>query len=116
MLSRALNQIAHSPWARLMWAVIGVLMVVQIVAFYRLCASQVERAQAREAMIMQQRNALSDCLDYLAGSTISSCGRQAALQRETHADSPMAREMPMQAARPGHAVLSSAVPVSFVFH
>jgi hypothetical protein len=90
MLSRTLNQFNQSPWAKLVWAGVGVVALVQVVAFYQLCTSQVARAQARETVAVEQRNALTDCLDYKHKSTISSCARQAAL--------------------------GSVVPVSYVFH
>jgi hypothetical protein len=115
MLSRMVNQIAQSPWARLVWAGIAFLALVQLVAFYQLCTAQVQRAQARETVAVEQRNALTDCLDYLHRSTISSCARQAA-SRDTDfaATSLESRDMPR--IRPGQAVLNSAVPVSYVYH
>lgn len=82
MSSRTVNQIPQSPWARLVWAGIAVLALVQVVAFYRLCTSQVARAHARETMLMEQRNALA------------------------------ARDLPRTRSQ---AVLSSGVPVSYVF-
>jgi hypothetical protein len=110
-----LNQIAQSPWARLVWAGIAVLALVQLVAFYRLCTSQVERAHVRETVAVEQRNALTDCLDYLHRSTISSCARQAASREaDLSAASLEMRDMPRM--RPGQAVLNSAVPVSYVYH
>ena len=48
MLSRTLNQINQSPWAKLVWAGVAVLALVQVVLFYQLCTSQVARAHARE--------------------------------------------------------------------
>lgn len=114
MLSRTVDQITQSPWARLVWAGIAVLALIQVVAFYRLCTSQVEKAQVRETAFVQQRNALTDCLDYLDNSTISSCARLARnVDRDT--GSLAARDLP-RAQLANHKVLSSAVPVSYVFH
>jgi hypothetical protein len=113
MLSRTLNQIQESPWGKLVWAFVGVLVVLQMVAFYRLCTSQVARAHARETIAVEQRDALTDCLDYLAKSTISSCVRSAATDRE--AGSLESRDLPSVTSSK-QAVFSTAVPVSFVFH
>ena len=112
MLSRTADQITQSPWARLVWSGIAVLALIQVVAFYRLCTSQVERAQVRETAFVQQRNALTDCLDYMHNSTISSCARHA---RSADTGSLAARDLP-RAQLANHKVLSSAVPVSYVFH
>jgi hypothetical protein len=113
MLSRVVNQIQQSPWARLVWAGVSVLALLQVVAFYRLCAGQVERAHSRAAAATQQSNALSDCLDYLNRSTISSCARQAA-GRDGAGPSLAARDMPRF--HVSQAFLNNAVPVSYVFH
>lgn len=115
MLSRTMNQIAQSPWARLVWAGIAVLALIQVVAFYQLCTSQVARAHARETVAVEQRNALTDCLDYRQKSTISSCARQSSGARDgLERASLESRDLPR--IRPSQAVLSSAVPVSYVFH
>ncbi|GAC1608706.1 MAG: hypothetical protein NVS3B2_18260 [Ramlibacter sp.] len=113
MLSRVVHQIQQSPWARLVWAGVAVLALLQVIAFYRLCASQVERAHTRASAVMQQSNALSDCLDSLNRSTISSCARQSA-NRADDAGALAARDMPRF--RASQAILNNAVPVSYVFH
>jgi hypothetical protein len=114
MLSRTFARVAQSPWARLVWATVAVLALVQVVAFYRLCTGQVERARARETVALDQRNALTDCLDSLHRSTISSCTRQGVRANEARASLAM-REMPqLLTATP--ALLAGAVPVSYVFH
>ena len=115
MLSRAVNQIEQSPWARLVWAGIAVLALVQVVAFYRLCTSQVERAHARETVAVIERNTLTDCLDYLHKSTISSCSRQTARSGDSDGRTLAARDLPrVRGGAPR--VLAGAVPVSYVFH
>lgn len=113
MLSPTLNQINQSPWAKLVWAGVGVVALVQVVALYQLCSSQVARANARETTAVEQRNALTDCLDYMNKSTISSCARRSAGSRGGEG-SLARRDMPQ--ARSSQAVLSSVVPVSYVFH
>ena len=113
MLSRAINQIEQSPWSRLVWAGVAVLALLQLVAFYRLCTSQVERAHTRETIALGQSNALSDCLDSLHRSTISSCRRQATRAADSGA-SLESRDLPRFGAT--QAVLNSPVPVSYVYH
>lgn len=115
MLSRTLNQINQSPWAKLAWAGVGVVALVQVVAFYQLCSSQVARAQARETVAVEQRNALTDCLDYTNRSTISSCARQSG-KRTIGEDTGSLATRDLPRARSTQAVLSSVVPVSYVFH
>lgn len=116
MLSRTFNQIQQSPWARLVWAGVAVLALIQVVAFYRLCTGQVARAQARETMAVDQRNALTDCLDYMHKSTISICARQASDSRGADGGSGALANRDMPRLRPSQAVMSSVVPVSHVFH
>ena len=112
MLSPAVNQITQSPWARLVWAGVAVLALVQVVALYRLCTSQVSRAQARETVAVEQRNALTNCLGYTDRSTIASCSRRAAGQRDKDKRSLASRDLPPTS----RAVMNSAVPVGYVFH
>lgn len=111
MFSRTLNQVVQSPWARLVWAAIAVLVLVQVVAFYRLCTGQVERARAREAIVLEQRNMLTDCLDSVHKSTISSCSRQGV--RSADAGSRMVRDLP-QGRFGAQSAFGGAVPVSYI--
>ena len=115
MLSRTLNQVVQSPWARLVWAGIAVLVLVQVIAFYRLCIGQVERARARETVALEQRNMLTDCLDSVHKSTISSCSRQGVRSAAADAGSLVARDRP-QGRFAAQAGFGAAVPVSYVFH
>ena len=115
MLSRTMNQIAQSPWVRLVWAGIAVLALVQVVAFYRLCTEQVQRAHARETAALEQRHGLTDCLDNLHKSTIFSCARQAPRAQDSDATSLATRDMP-RAHISDALMTSSVVPVSDVFH
>ena len=114
MLSRTLNQIDQSPWDKLVWAGVCVVALVQVVALYQLCTSQVARAQARETVAVEQRNALTDCLDYGQRSTISSCARQASGRAADDARSLVNRDMPR--ARPGQPFMGAMVPVTYVFN
>lgn len=113
MFSRTLNQVVQSPWARLVWAAIAVLVLVQVVAFYRLCTGQVERARAREAVALEQRNMLTDCLDSVQKSTISSCSRPGVRTATADAGSRMVRDLP-QARFGAQSAFGGAVPVSYI--
>ena len=85
------------------WVLLAGLAVAQLFAFWLLCSHQVRKAEARRNESVVQQMALSDCLQYIPGSTIASCharggdGRQPAAQ-SAHASS-----------------LSATVPVSFSF-
>lgn len=114
MLSRTFNQINQSPWAKLVWAGVAVLALIQVVAFYRLCTSQVARANARESVAVEQRNSFTDCLDSMHKSTISSCARRlAGSHSDSDSGSLASRDLPRARTQ---AVMSSVVPVSYVFH
>ena len=115
MLCRTVDQIAQSPWARLVWAGVGVVALVQVAVLYQLCTSQVVRAQARETIAVEQRNTLTDCLASMHKSTISSCSRQAG-ERNADRDSGSLANRDLPRARSSQAILSSVVPVSYVFH
>ena len=113
MLSRTFNQIAQSPWAKLIWAGVAVLALIQVAVLYQLCASQVERAQQREIVAVEQRNSF-DCLDSRK-STISSCNRRATVRTGADTNSLSSRDMP-RARTSNASVFTGAVPVSYVFH
>ena len=116
MLSRTFNRIAQSPWAKLVWAGVAVLVLVQVVAFYRLCMSQVERANQRQTVAVDQRNSLNDCLGFQRKSTISNCNRSATARISSeYTNSLSSRDMP-RARSSNQFVFSGAVPVSDVVH
>lgn len=115
MLSRTVDQIQQSPWARLVWAGVAVVALVQVAVLYDLCTSQVARAQARETIAVEQRNTLTDCLDYMHQSTISSCSRQAG-RRSADRESGSLADRDLPRSRASQAIISSVVPASYVFH
>ncbi|MGE4241143.1 hypothetical protein [Ramlibacter sp.] len=61
------------PRTPMFWAVVGTLVVGQLVALVMLCSGQVEKAEARHAEFQMQQTALADCLQYIPGATIGSC-------------------------------------------
>lgn len=73
MSSRLLDLHAATPRDKLLRAVLIVLAVSQMLAFYMLCSHQVRKQQARQTAVEVERMAVSDCLQYLSNSTIASC-------------------------------------------
>ena len=63
----------HEERGRMFWILLGALAVGQLFAFWLLCSHQVRRAEARQNELTVHQMALSDCLQYIPGSTIASC-------------------------------------------
>jgi hypothetical protein len=61
---------------RLFWTAVGALVLLQLVAFWMVCSHQVRQAEVRDNAVAVQQMALSDCLQYIPGSTIASCSSQ----------------------------------------
>jgi hypothetical protein len=98
-LSSAIDPATQPQRGRMFWLMLGALAVGQLFAFWLLCSHQVRKAEARNNEVVVQQMALSDCLQYIPGSTIASCtGRPGA---------------EMQAR--GNSAANGAVPVSFSF-
>ena len=69
------------PWTRPLWrTLLASLLLLELLAFYLLCAHQVHKAQVRRSLSQVQLQAFGDCLAYVEGSTIASCGRQMRLR------------------------------------
>jgi hypothetical protein len=75
----------------------------QLFAFWLLCSHQVRRAEARQDEATIAQMALSDCLQYIPGSTIASCSR---IEANTQGTQPADQKNP---------AMTGAVPVSFTF-
>jgi hypothetical protein len=73
MLSRLLDPRDGMPRQPVFWLVLAAIVSTQLMAFYLLCTHQVRKAENRLAEVEVQRMAQSDCLQYLAQSTIGSC-------------------------------------------
>lgn len=98
LLANVLDPRMQPPRSRKFWVIFGVLAVGQLFALGLLCSHQVRKAEARHDEAMVQQMALSDCLQYIPGSTIASCiGRGDAAQPA------------------GKPALAGAVPVSFSY-
>ena len=86
--------------SRMFWVLLGAIAAGQLFAFWLLCSHQVRKAEARHNETVVQQMALSDCLQYIPGSTIASCATRSGLQAQASAGTPK---------------VSAAVPVSFSF-
>jgi hypothetical protein len=60
MLPPLLDKSRPSPADKWLWALIGVLVVGQVVALWLLCSQQVQKAEVREAMLRAERIAMRD--------------------------------------------------------
>lgn len=60
---------------------LAALAVAQLFAFWLLCSHQVRKAETRHAEWQVQQLALSDCLEYIPGSTIGSCSNAPLVSR-----------------------------------
>ena len=76
MLSQLLEKVTNLSRGQWLWALLPVLVLGQLVAFWMLCSHQVQRAHERDASVQVQRMALADCLSYMPGATTSSCAAQ----------------------------------------
>ena len=103
ILAGAIDPATQQPRSRMFWVVLGALAAGQLFAFWLLCSHQVRRAEARQNELTVQQMALSDCLQYIPGSTIASC--------KSSSDSSL------QAARrpTDNPTVTATVPVSFSF-
>lgn len=82
MLPPLLEKTIASPRDRWLWAMIGALLVGQVIAFWMLCQSQVSKAEARHASVQVGRVAMADCLQY-PKSTLTNCATRVAPQTES---------------------------------
>ena len=67
------DRVNEQPRSRWIWMLLGGLAATQLFAFWLVCSHQVRKAEARHNEVMIQQMALSDCLQYIPGSTIASC-------------------------------------------
>ena len=93
---------APAPLAqnRLFWTMLGALVVMQLVAFWMVCSHQVRQAEVRDNAVAVQQMALSDCLQYIPGSTIASCSSQIEQAK---------------AVQPAPTAVTGAMPVSYIY-
>ena len=99
LLSNAIDPATQQSRSRMFWVVLGALAVGQLFAFWLLCSHQVRKAEARNNEAVVNQMALSDCLQYIPGSTIASCTSRLAGDAQVQGRA---------------AALNGAVPVSFI--
>ena len=103
-MSTTAIEIAQGPAQERMhpgWVLLGAIAAGQLFAFWLLCTHQVRKAEARHNEAVVQQMALSDCLQYIPGSTIASCSST--------------RDGAQRAAAQAGASTVTAMPVSFSF-
>jgi hypothetical protein len=103
ILANVIDPRTRQPRSNTFWVVFGALVAVQLFAFWLLCSHQVRRAEARNNEVTVQQMAMSDCLQYIPGSTIASCSTR--LNPDAQA----------RAQLTGNPTLTGAVPVSFSY-
>lgn len=99
-LADAIEPGRQQPRSTMFWAILGALAVGQLFAFWLLCSHQVRKAEARQNEAVVQQMALSDCLQYIPGSTIASCSTRADVSTRSPAS---------------NSAMTGAVPVSFSY-
>jgi len=86
--------------SRWLWVLLAGVAMGQLFAFWLLCSHQVRKAEARQNESTIQQMALSDCLQYIPGSTIASCSARNDMGAQpTHAS--------------GKSMMTGSFPVSF---
>ena len=105
LLANVIDPRTQQPRSRMFWVVFGGLVVAQLFALWLLCSHQVRKAEARSNELTVNQMALSDCLQYIPGSTIASCTMRLA------PDSQASTTLPQG----GNAARRGAVPVSFSY-
>ena len=68
--------------SQILWVLLALIAAAQLAAFWLVCSHQVRRAEARRNEVMVQQMALTDCLQYIPGSTIASCASQMGIPPE----------------------------------
>lgn len=121
MLSRAVSKATEGPLAKLFWAVVSVLVLGQLVAFYMLCSQQVQKGQTRDSNVQTERIAIASCLQQSPQATLSSCAARVAPIERDVIDSQVAIALAASSgsAGPGgsrtiRSAMSAIVPTSFL--
>lgn len=104
LLASVIDPRTQQPRSRMFWVIFGALVVAQLFAFWLLCSHQVRKAEARSNEMVVNQMALSDCLQYIPGSTIASCTSRLAPDAQAG----------MHPQR-GNPAVTGAVPVSFSY-
>jgi hypothetical protein len=79
MLPPLLDRNSFSAADKWLWALIGVLVVGQLLAFWMLCRQQVSKADARHESAQLERVAMADCIQTMPKATRANCATRATL-------------------------------------
>lgn len=115
MLSDLLAKTADAPRDKLFWAVIGTLVVGQLLAFWMLCTHQVRKAEVRDATLQVQRVAVADCLRYIPKATLHGCANRVDPSHRADSAVMAAGESGPGTAGAARATMSSATQVNFSY-
>ena len=86
MLPPLLDKTQPSPADKWLWALLGFLVVGQVVALWMLCSQQVQKAEVREAELRMARLALrDDCAPKNGHATCLPGGAAAKAAADAHA-------------------------------
>jgi len=111
LLASVIGPGTQPPRSRTFWMIVLAVVGGQLFAFGLLCSHQVRKAEARRNEAVVQQMALSDCLQYIPGSTIASCAGRPTLQPQA-----AAQAQPVSPSQPqGNASVTGAMPVSFTY-
>jgi hypothetical protein len=99
LLANVIDPGTQQPRSRMFWVVTGALVTAQVSAFYLLCSHQMRVAEARQNEAVVQQMALSDCLQYIPGSTIASCSSRGDVQAAAQHTGKMAGAVPVSFSR-----------------
>ena len=91
MLPPLLDKTQPSPADKWLWALLGFLVVGQVVALWMLCSQQVQKAESREAELRVARIAMrDDCAPVNGHATCLPAAAAARARREADTNAVMA--------------------------
>lgn len=120
MLHQFLDPETRMPRSPMFWVVLAAVMAAQLAALWMLCSHQVRVAEARDSEVQMAQMAMSDCLQYIPGSTIASCQLRLASppplgSGTAEGGSALVSDADPGRPRPAGAQLTRATPVSFAY-
>lgn len=74
------NTLPHAD--KWLWALLGALVVGQLVAMWMLCRQQVDKAEARSASAQLERVALADCIQAMPRATPAACATRVTVRAD----------------------------------
>jgi len=104
-----------TPRGKLLGAAGGILVAVQVVAFYMLCDGQMDKARERHAALQQHQMAINDCIRFSSDTTIGGCMQRAAAAQAERGSTVARSASPNAVAAATPAVMTTAMPVAFSY-